>query len=228
MALTLAAETSAPSGSVVIVGPDPRVRRRLLECLAGETVKPVNEVDAQPGLYHHVAALRPSVILFDVGGKPDTDALGMVSALSAMARIIIMADVDDDGLAIQALKAGASGFCTKDTTTPLLRKAVQLVEAGEIWVGRRVMLRLIEELAATRVHEPAELADGDRLTSREREIAVMVAGGASNKEIGHRLAISVKTVKAHLTNIFKKLGISTRLQLALTMGRLPGSQTKVG
>jgi DNA-binding NarL/FixJ family response regulator len=229
MALTVAAGTSASSGSVVIVGPDPEVRRRLLECLAGEnSVKLISEVDAQPGFYHDVAALRPSVIMFDVGGKPDTDALGMVSALSAMARIIILADVDDDALAIQALKAGASGFCTKDTATPLLRKAVQLVEAGEIWVGRRVMLRLIEELAAMRVNEPAELADGDRLTSREREIAVMVAGGASNKQIAHRLAISIKTVKAHLTNIFKKLGLSTRLQLALTMGRLPGSQTKVG
>jgi two-component system, NarL family, nitrate/nitrite response regulator NarL len=229
MALTVAAETSASSGSVVIVGPDPEVRRRLLECLASEnSVKPISEVDAQPGLYHHVAALRPSVIMFDVGGKPDTDALGMVSALSAMARIIILADVDDDALAIQALKAGASGFCTRDTATPLLRKAVQLVEAGEIWVGRRVMLRLIEELAAMRVYEAAELADGDRLTSRERELAIMVAAGASNKEIAHRLAISIKTVKAHLTNIFKKLGLSTRLQLALTMGRLPGSQTKVG
>ena len=65
------------------------------------------------------------------------------------------------------------------------------------------------------------------MTSREREVAGQVARGASNKQIAHQLSISIKTVKTHLTNIFKKLGLSTRLQLALALGRPPGSQPKV-
>jgi DNA-binding NarL/FixJ family response regulator len=90
------------------------------------------------------------------------------------------------------------------------------------------MLRLIEELSDLRASERADLAHGDRLTSREREVATLVGQGASNKQIAHRLTISIKTVKAHLTNIFKKLGVTTRLQLALSVGQVPGHQTKVG
>lgn len=223
------ARSGATNGSLVIAGADPSFRRRLLESLVAEHhAKRVSEVAARPGLYHDVAALQPSVVLFDVGAKADIDALGMVSALSALANVIVLADINDDAMAIQSLKAGARGFCSRDTATALIRKAVQLVEAGEIWVGRRVLLRLIEELAELRAQDAHDFTGGDLLTPREREIASLVARGASNKQIGHELAISIKTVKAHLTNIFKKLGLTTRLQLALTLGRLPGSETKVG
>jgi DNA-binding NarL/FixJ family response regulator len=102
------------------------------------------------------------------------------------------------------------------------------VEAGEIWVGRRVMLRLIEDLATLRAHDGHDPSGEGRLTPREREIASLVARGAGNKQIAHQLSISIKTVKAHLANIFKKLGLSTRLQLALALGRVPDTQTKVG
>ena len=140
------APNSVANGSLVIAGDDPSVRRRLLETLGSEEPHKVAEVAARPGLYHEVAALAPSVILYDVGKRTDIDALGMVSALSALSKVIVLADVDDDALAIEALKAGASGFCPRDTPPVLMQKAVRLVQAGEVWVGRRVLLRLIEEL----------------------------------------------------------------------------------
>jgi len=139
----------------------------------------------------------------------------------------VLAGTDDDGVAVQALKAGAAGFCPRDTPTELLRRAVQLVEAGEIWVGRRVMVRLIEELAL-RTAAPPAIANGEQLTPRERELVGLVAGGANNKDVARRMAISVKTVKTHLTSIFKKLGLSTRLELAVAVGRSAPSRTKVG
>ncbi|MGH7312722.1 MAG: LuxR C-terminal-related transcriptional regulator, partial [Candidatus Rokuibacteriota bacterium] len=218
--LTNGSALSSPTnGSLVIAGADPAFRRRLLESLgAADPPGRVAEVAARPGLYHDVAALKPSVVLFDVGTKADIDALGMVSALSALGKVIVLADMNDDAMAIEALKAGASGFCPRDTAPALIRKAVRLVEAGEIWVGRRVLLRLIEELAALRAQDAHDFTGGDRLTARERDIAILVTRGASNKEVAHELSISVKTVKAHLTNIFKKLGVSTRVQLALTLG----------
>jgi DNA-binding NarL/FixJ family response regulator len=223
------ARTSATRGSLVIAGADSAFRHRLLESLEAEThARRVTDVAAGPDLQHDVAVLLPSVILFDLGARPDPDALGIVAALSALARTIVLAPLDDEALAIQALKAGASGFCSRDTATALIRKAVQLVEAGEIWVGRRVMLRLIEDLATLRAHDGHDPSGEGRLTPREREIASLVARGAGNKQIAHQLSISIKTVKAHLTNIFKKLGLSTRLQLALALGRVPDTQTKVG
>lgn len=145
---------SVANGSLVIAGDDPSFRRRVLETLDPDDPGKVAEMAARPGLYDEVAALAPAIILYDVGRRTDIDALGMVSALSALSKVIVLADVDDDGLALEALKAGASGFCPRDTPPALIQKAVRLVQAGEVWVGRRVLLRLIEELT----HEPPDRA----------------------------------------------------------------------
>jgi DNA-binding NarL/FixJ family response regulator len=221
--------TAELNRSLVIAGADSAFRRRLRQSLWAESPPPrIADIASRPDLAHDVAALLPSVILLDLGANPAPNALDAVPALSALAKTIVLANVDDEALAIQALRAGASGFCARNTPTALIRKAVQLVEAGEIWVGRRVMLGLIEELAALRAHDAREGSTADGLTPRERELASLVGRGASNKEIAHHLSISIKTVKTHLTNIFKKLGLSTRVQLALAVGRPSVPETKVG
>jgi DNA-binding NarL/FixJ family response regulator len=221
-------------GSVAIAGVDSSYARRLLQALrAGNGHRPISTVTGGRDLAKQIAASVPSVILYDLGPNPDDSGIATVSALSGLAKTIVLAGTDDDAVAIQALKAGAAGFCLRDTPGELLRRAVQLVEAGEIWVSRRVMVRLIEELALRAAVTPA-IAGGEQLTPRERELVRLVADGASNKEIARRCAISVKTVKTHLTSIFKKLGLSTRLELAVAVRRAAAAetvtapQTKVG
>ena len=125
---------------------------------------------------------------------------------------------DREGLA--ALKAGARGYCNLDMDPQLLKKAVSVVVKGEIWVARNVFAPLLEELTSLTERRHKEFPPNldtrlDRLTPREREIAQLVGGGASNKEIAGRLNITEATVKAHLTAIFRKLGLSDRLGLAL-------------
>src|SRR5205823_12011909 len=216
------------SGAVAIAGVEPSYCRRLLQSLrAGNGSRPISAINAGEDLPTQLAASMPSVILFDLGPTPDAKGLGIVSALSALAKTIVLAGTDDDAFAVQALKAGAAGFCPRDTPTDLLRRAVQLVEAGEIWVGRRVMVRLIEELALRTAAMPA-VTGGEELTPRERELVGFVAAGASNKDIARRLSISVSTVQTHLTSIFGKLGLSTRLELAVAVGRATAPRTKVG
>ena len=222
----------AGEGVVAIAGVDPTYARRLQQSLrAGNGHRPISTISGD--LAKQIAASVPSVILFDLGPRPDDSGLATVSALSGLAKTIVLAGTDDDGVAVQALKAGAAGFCLRDTPAELLRRAVQLVEAGEIWVSRRVMVRLIEELALRAAVTPA-LAGGEQLTPRERELVRLVADGASNKEIARRCAISIKTVKTHLTSIFKKLGLTTRLELAVAVRRATpfataaAAQTKVG
>src|SRR5205814_1959359 len=216
------------SGAVAIAGVEPSYCRRLLQSLrAGNGSRPISAINAGEDLPKQLAASMPSVILFDLGPTPDAKGLGIVSALSALAKTIVLAGADDDALAVDALKAGAAGFCPRDTPPDLLRRAVQLVEAGEIWVCRRVMVRLIEELALRPATTPG-LAGGEQLTARERELVNLVAAGAAKKDIARRLAISVKTVKTHMTSIFRKLGLSTRLELAVAVGRSTTPQTKVG
>jgi DNA-binding NarL/FixJ family response regulator len=200
----------------------------LLQSLSsGNGSRSISTIAPGDDLPKQIAASVPSVILFDLGPSPDAKGLAIVSALSGLAKTIVLAGTDDDAVAIQALKAGAVGFCPRDTPTDLLRRAVQLVEAGEIWIGRRVMMRLIEELALRTAATPS-VAGGEQLTPRERELVSLVADGANNKDIARRLSISVKTVKTHLTSIFKKLGLSTRLELAVAAGRSAVPRTKVG
>ena len=218
----------APAGAVAIAGVDASYCRRLLQSLRSDNgSRPISTLAAGDDLPTQIAASVPSVILFDLGPSPDAKGLAIVSALSRLAKTIVLAGTDDDALAVQALKAGAAGFCPRDTPTDLLRRAVQLVEAGEIWVGRRVMVRLIEELALRTAAMPA-VTGGEQLTPRERELVGFVAAGATNKDIARRLSISVSTVKTHLTSIFAKLGLSTRLELAVAVGRAAAPRTKVG
>ena len=215
-------------GSVAIAGVDASYCRRLLQSLrSGNGSRQISTLAAGDDLPKQIAASVPSVILFDLGPSPDGKGLAIVSALSGLAKTIVLAGPDDDAVAVQVLKAGAAGFCPRDTRPDLLRRAVQLVEAGEIWVGRRVMVRLIEELALRTAATPA-VAGGGQLTARERELVDLVAAGAANKDIARRLAISVKTVKTHMTSIFRKLGLSTRLELAVAVSRSAAPRTKVG
>ena len=216
-------------GGLVLAGGDAGFRRRVLKSFADAAqARRVVDIGADARLESQVAALVPSIVLYDVGASPDAKTFGIIASLSALAKTIVVAERDDDALAVRALKAGASGFCPRNTPAALLRKAVHLVEAGEIWVGRRVMLRLIEELATLHGAGRHDVGGSGELTERETAIATLVARGAGNKEIAHTLSISVKTVKTHLTNIFRKLGVSSRLQLGLAVGPPERLQTKVG
>lgn len=221
--MNFGAISRADEGSVAIAGVDPTYTRRLLQTLrAGNGHRPICAVSGD--VAKQIATSAPSVLLFDLGPKPDGGGLATVSAISGLAKTIVLAGTDDDAVAVQALKAGAAGFCLRDTPAELLRRAVQLVEAGEIWVCRGVMRRLIDGLALRATITPA-IAGGELLTPREREVVRLVADGASNKEIARRCAISVKTVKTHLTSIFKKLGLSTRLELAVAVRRAAAAES---
>lgn len=116
---------------------------------------------------------------------------------------------DESGLT--ALQAGCAGYCHLYCHPEQLRQIIAVLAAGELWVGRDLMLRL---LSAVQKQLPATNADAmAALTEREQSVAKLVVEGLANKEIAERLAITVRTVKAHLTTIFEKLDVRDRLQL---------------
>lgn len=134
-----------------------------------------------------------------------------VSAVRASAQhvpIVVMSNVPEDEQGMAVLAAGASGYCSALTLPTVLQQVARVVEQGGLWVGPRLMRRLMEGLAS-RSNAAAEPAL-DMLSERERQVAVAVARGATNKEIARVMGITERTVKAHLASIYNKLGVDSR------------------
>lgn len=160
---------------------------------------------------------RPDILLLDLGlaragqFKMLTD---LASQLPAMRVIVTVAAIQKDDL-INVIRCGAHGVVLKSSAQDLLIKSIRSVVAGQYWVERDGVGVLVEVLRESlRSDNTAALKDYG-LTPREVDIISKVASGRSNKEVGEEFAISERTVKHHLTNIFSKIGVSSRLQLAL-------------
>ena len=139
--------------------------------------------------------------------------VGAVRAVTQNAPIVVLSNVPEDEQGMAALAAGASGYCSALTLPAVLHQVASVVEHGGLWVGPRLMRRLMEGLAA-RSNEPSEPAL-DILSLRERQVAEAVARGSTNKEIARVMGITERTVKAHLGAVFEKLGVRDRMQLSL-------------
>jgi DNA-binding NarL/FixJ family response regulator len=169
-----------------------------------------------------IVGRRPAAVLLDITlpGLGGASGIASIQKLRAATRIIVLTEAPDEREGIAILKAGARGYCHRDIDIALLEKATHVVLKGEIWVGRKLIPHLLEELTVLTEQRRRDAPGRSderlkRVTPREREIVDLLSVGASNKEIAKRLNVTERTVKAHLTAIFRKLGLSGRLQLAL-------------
>ena len=188
----------------------------------GTLVRRVTDMASVEGA---LAGRQPAVLLLDLALSDIAGAAGIADlrTFSPGTHIIAMSrqPSDDEGVAV--LRAGARGYCNVHIDPRLLAKAVSSVQRGEVWVGRRLVDRLVSLVGATTAAPMAaeNTADLELLTTREREIARLVGSGHANKAIAARLGITERTVKAHLGAVFSKLDVHDRLQLALLItGRL--------
>ena len=160
---------------------------------------------------------EPDVLLLDLK-MPGLDGIGALQRIQNQklkTKIIVLTASDDESEYVQAMKYGTSGIVLKQTATELLIKSIRKVHGGEIWLDAKTTAAVMRQFAAPgEVGGPRE-RERPRLSNREREIVALVAQGFKNKEIAERMFISEQTVKNHLHNIFDKLGVSDRLELAL-------------
>lgn len=136
------------------------------------------------------------------------------------AKIVVLANTPSHAETLQALSAGAMGYAHAYSAPEMLREIRTVISHGGIWLGQQLLKRLIEtsvKLTGNRSEVVEELLD--RLTSREKEVAIEAAKGLSNKEIARALSITERTVKAHLAKGFERLGVKDRLQLALMLNK---------
>jgi two-component system, NarL family, nitrate/nitrite response regulator NarL len=131
-------------------------------------------------------------------------------------RVILLTAAAEKEQIVEALQLGARGVVLKDSATQILLKSIRAVMNGEYWVGRESVSNLVQYLR-TLVTPPSAFPQRNkyRLTPRELEIIAAVVAGFANKEIAQYFKISEDTVKHHLSNIFDKVGVSSRLELAL-------------
>jgi DNA-binding NarL/FixJ family response regulator len=165
-----------------------------------------------------VRELKPDILLLDLlmPIMPGLETLRELSLMTPPTRTLLLTAEVGDSDVIDALQFGARGVVMKQAASDMLFKSIRTVMAGQYWVGRECMGEVIDKMrarAAAPGPDPRRPTFG--LTPRELEVVSTVVEGYPNGDIAQRFSISVKTVKHHLTNIFVKLGVSNRLELAL-------------
>ena len=131
--------------------------------------------------------------------------------------LVVLADEPDDAIIAEACALGAAGCCNTYAAPEVLRQVALVVENGGLWIGQSLLQRLVGSTSRV-IEARAEVKVGTwsaLLSERESQVSKLVASGASNKEIADKLSITERTVKAHLSAIFEKLGVRDRLQLSL-------------
>jgi DNA-binding NarL/FixJ family response regulator len=166
-----------------------------------------------------VSEHQPAVVLMDIR-MPGMDGLAATELLRAQddaPEVIVLTTFDADEYILRALRAGASGFLLKHTPPADIVRAVRAVAAGEPMLSPTITRRLIGRVTDSEGHDRRQRARErlNRLTEREREVAVAIGLGKSNAEIGRELYMSVPTVKSHVSRVLDKLESNNRVQIAL-------------
>ncbi|MCL5006270.1 MAG: response regulator transcription factor [Acidobacteria bacterium] len=162
--------------------------------------------------------LKPDILLLDLAMPrvPGLEAVEMIRDLSDSVRIILLTAAIESEQIVKALRYGVRGVVLKESATELLLKSIQCVMAGQYWLGRESLSDLVKILRDLKaIPEPGEPNRPFNLTPRELDIVSAIVRGYTNHDIAEEFSIAEQTVKHHLSNIFDKLGVSNRLELAL-------------
>jgi DNA-binding NarL/FixJ family response regulator len=162
-----------------------------------------------------VAGGSPALVWLSTAVANWRDLLGVLIARNPSAPVVVVSLTPTSTEGLASLELGARGYCHAYSSPEMLREVALVVQHGGVWMGPELLGRMIGSVRRTL---PAGEAVGDvlaGLSPREADVARAVADGCTNKEVALRLGITERTVKAHLSAVFEKLGVRDRLQLAL-------------
>jgi DNA-binding NarL/FixJ family response regulator len=216
---------------VLIADDHPVVRIGLRNMLQADAhIKIVAEAKDGIEALHMVRTLRPDILLLDLAmpKMPGLEALREMTGDSGDTRTIVLTGQVDKRQILEALQLGARGVVLKDAALAHLSACIRAVMQGQYWLeGRPVqnLVQVLRDLTAQTAPPPRKTFG---LTARELEVVTLITEGSTNKHIAETFGISEETVKRHLTNIFNKIGVGNRLELALfalNHNLLPSSST---
>jgi two-component system, NarL family, nitrate/nitrite response regulator NarL len=204
--------------SVLLADDHPLFREALRELIETDrSFHVVGEASDGRDAIRMVSEMRPDLLLLDLmmPGKSGLETLQELATMGSPTRTLLLAADVADSDVVDALQRGARGVVMKQSASEMLFKSMRTVMAGQYWVGRECVSDLIDQMRERASAPPEPRRPTFGLTPRELEIVSTVVNGYANSEIAQKFEISVKTVKHHLTNIFDKVGVSNRLELAL-------------
>lgn len=208
---------------VAIADPQSIYRDGLRKLLSSEAdFQVVTEASSPSLLLSSLAATQPDVVLIStpLEREPGPDVFAVMQSSFPEIKVIVLSSATDQDEFVRNVRLGARGIVQKSTSGSMLIKAIRKVQDGEFWLDRSTTAEVVRHFTERRpepVVEQPRQAEGrlPALSRREREIVNLVTHGLRNKELAERLSISEQTVKNHMHNIFDKLGVSDRLELAL-------------
>ncbi|MFK3679087.1 response regulator [Microbacterium sp. NPDC090218] len=207
--------------SVLVVDDQPLVRQAVRDILTDGGVQVVGEASTGREAITAAVALEPDVVLMDIR-MPDLDGIAATEAICARrsgtrTRVLILTTFEEDEYVVAALRAGASGFIGKGAEPEDIVRAVRTIDAGESLLSSAATRALIER-SVRGAAPPSSAAHQnllERLTAREQEVLLLVAGGRTNQEIAVELTISPHTAKTHVNRIMSKVEARDRAQLVI-------------
>lgn len=198
----------------ILIADDHLVVRQGLQLILSmeEDMEVVGEATNGETAVRLAGELQPDVVLMDLRmpGMGGLEAIKQILAQWSELAIVILTTYNEDDLMLRGLQAGARGFLLKDTGRQTLFHTIRAAARGETLLQPEIMARVLAHTGQAKQPESPQPTEQSVLTERELEVLTAVAQGDRSKEIAQQLGVTERTIKAHLTNIYNKLGVDSR------------------
>lgn len=197
---------------VIVVDDDPLARRMLRDVLQKAGITVIAEAGGGREAIELSVYYRPDVVVMDLvmPGMDGVAATRQIVDKAPEVRVVMLTSSDSEEVGLMTLRAGASGFLCKSVGVDALPRALRCARDGEAVVSRRLTMKLIEALRRQREDGAGLRPIRSPLTSREWEVLDLLCGGASTDDIAESLVLSAETVRSHVKNVLRKLGVRSR------------------
>jgi NarL family two-component system response regulator LiaR len=212
----------APRIRALITDDDPLVRRLIRETLQADNMTVIAEAKTGREAVELALFYRPDVVVMDYN-MPEMDGIEATRRIHEQddaIRIVFLTGSDDESVAVRGLRAGAAGFLSKNMELTSLPRALRGSLDGEAAISRRLAMQLVQHYRSASTGGMGLRPVRSKLTDREWEVLDLLSGGATTDDIARQLVLSSETVRSHLKNLYRKLGVRSREAAVATAARL--------